>query len=152
MLYYISTVLSSVAAAKIMVYTSRMAFSILLLIWTMVCLFFMMFWTKEPSYSIILATCIWIGVSSGSWPALGSSECMHVERLFDWIKCAKQLHIFFIYGRRQKKFRNHKMVKLQLRSNMNSDFVDISRRGITVLKQRNYRHPRSNYASDMQRN
>jgi hypothetical protein len=81
MLYQISTALSSVAAAKIMVYTSRTVFSIFLFIWTMVCLLFIMFWTREPSYSIILATCIGIGVCTGSWPSIGSGECMQRDYL-----------------------------------------------------------------------
>ena len=68
--------------------------------------------------------------------------------------CSKLIHIITTYGRRQKKFpyHNRKMVQLQLCSDMNYDFVDKSQGQITVLKQRNYGHPRSNYASDMHGN
>ena len=58
------------------------------------------------------------------------------------------------FGRQQKKFsyHNRKMVKLRLRSDM-IEILLINHEGrITVLKQRNYGNPRSNYASDMQPN
>ena len=79
MLYFLSSALSAVIAAKVMIYTSRAVCSIFLFIWTLTLLLFMMLWTREPSYIVILSLSVGMGVSNGSWYTLGSGECIRLS-------------------------------------------------------------------------
>lgn len=81
MLYFLSSALSAVIAAKVMIYTSRAVCSIFLFIWTLTLLLFMMLWTREPSYIVILSLSVGMGVSNGSWYTLGSDDRVSKEFL-----------------------------------------------------------------------
>ena len=74
MLQALFTVLSAVAAAKVMVHMSKSVLSIFLFTWTLILLFFMMFWTRQPNLIIIFLLDVGMGVSNGSWYALGLGE------------------------------------------------------------------------------